>query len=353
MLALLPVFVVNLGGFASGAASGPLVPATPTGTATAQMAAFVAAALFQAKGYPLLAFLFGYSIALTQRRGCDPGQMHEAQRHRRARMRRLLAIGIAHGLLLYWGDVLTLYATAGLLLAARSQRRLGHLWKLAKISLAASIAMTIGFVVLLPSADTSLPPPPAHALEAWSENARLYLLNTVGMVVYLPSTLALMLAGLVAGRLRLLTHRRWLPALRLTAARLLPVALTLNLAWAAVISFVPTEHWPAGLNMDFLVEILGPLLVIGAVAALAASWHRGRARLLRHLAPVGRYSLSIYLGCSLIGVIAIGPLGLHRQPPTVALLLGALLAWAALLATGMALARRDVALPLERWLSKA
>jgi uncharacterized protein len=73
----------------------------------------VNAMLFTHRSYPVLSFLFGVGLAMQWSRlpetTCRPQQL-------RGRMWALLAIGVAHGLLLWPGDVLTTYAVMGLLI---------------------------------------------------------------------------------------------------------------------------------------------------------------------------------------------------------------------------------------------
>ena len=76
--------------------------------------------LITAKFYPIFAFLFGYGHALQRER-----LMRRGRNVRATLMRRygaLLLFGMAHGSLLFFGDILTIYALAGMLLLAESRR---------------------------------------------------------------------------------------------------------------------------------------------------------------------------------------------------------------------------------------
>ncbi|HEU4458357.1 MAG TPA: DUF418 domain-containing protein [Methylibium sp.] len=351
--ALAPVFVVNLGSYSTAFASGPLVPPFPADDPLAQAAAFIVAALFQAKGYPLLAFVFGYSFALARTsRGHGAAERADALAHRRRRMLRLLGIGVVHGLFVYWGDVLTIYAVGGLLLLACSRWRLRSLRRLL-IGLAALALLLLVVLMSLGPMPPAAAPAPADRLQAVLHNAGYYGLSLVNAVFYLPQTLALMLAGFVAGRLRLLRHRRWRPSLARVAAWALPLGLLGNLCWAAAVH-VPAGSAPrSGFDAAPLVDVLGPLLLVGLVARAAIRWQAGRARLLAALAPAGPLALSIYLASSLVGALLLGNVGLGLRPPTGLLLVGALAAWAALVAFARAAARRGERWPLESWLARA
>jgi uncharacterized protein len=84
-----------------------------------QTAFLLIQALFTAKFYPIFAFLFGLGFALQrerlQARGVNPtGIMMR-------RLLTLLAIGALHGLFIWTGDVLLIYALCGMLLCCCSR----------------------------------------------------------------------------------------------------------------------------------------------------------------------------------------------------------------------------------------
>ena len=66
------------------------------------------------KFYPIFAFLFGASFVLITRSARQKlGRWSEAEQLYRRRMKWLLACGIVHGVLIWFGDILTVYAIAG------------------------------------------------------------------------------------------------------------------------------------------------------------------------------------------------------------------------------------------------
>lgn len=73
----------------------------------------VTAMLFTHRSYPVLSFLFGAGLALQW---SHLPVITRRPQHLRGRLWALLAIGVAHGLLLWPGDVLTTYAVLGLLI---------------------------------------------------------------------------------------------------------------------------------------------------------------------------------------------------------------------------------------------
>ena len=112
-IALLGVALVNVHAFAA-------VWSTVYGLDLAKntadvIAEYANAVLFTHRSYPVLAFLFGVGLAWQWQR------LPEADRkpnRLRARLWALLLIGVAHGLLLWPGEVLTVYAVMGLVLVS-------------------------------------------------------------------------------------------------------------------------------------------------------------------------------------------------------------------------------------------
>lgn len=350
MLALAGVLVINAMSHAVGP-YGPLpgVPA-PADSSLAHAAFAGMTLLFQAKAYPLLAFLFGYSFALSMRR-----RAARALAHRRQRMHRLLALGVLHGAFIYSGDILTAYALCGLLLlhwaplpiAALLQR----LWGLLLLW-GASMALAVLLNADAPAVSEALPSyaSVSNWREWWVLNVGAYW-NAVLLspLLFLPELAAITLAGLVAGRLRWLTHRRWQLA-RQRVARWLPMALVANAVYALVLDRTAAQGHAAQNTVVIASALVGPWLSATAVAALAVRWHAG-ARWLAVLAPAGRYTLSIYVGWSILLALLFSGAGAGWQPGTAAVAAIALASWTACVVLGAHAARRGWSGPLERWLA--
>ncbi|MEO7254336.1 MAG: hypothetical protein ABIZ64_08870, partial [Casimicrobium sp.] len=112
-IAMLGVALVNVHAFA---ASWSSVYGLDLAKNTADVVAeYANAVLFTHRSYPVLAFLFGVGLAWQWQR------LPEADRQSsrlRARLWALLLIGVAHGLLLWPGDVLAVYSVMGLVLVS-------------------------------------------------------------------------------------------------------------------------------------------------------------------------------------------------------------------------------------------
>lgn len=351
MLALAGVLVINAMSYAVGP-YGPLPGVPDPVDSWAAHAAFMGMTLlFQAKAYPLLAFLFGYSFALSMR-----SRAVQALAHRRQRMGRLLTLGVLHGAFVYSGDILTAYAVCGFLLLhwarlplATLRRRLWWLLVLWAASMGLAIALSAGAPALteaMPSyASTS------SWREWWLLNLGAYG-NTVLLspLLFLPELATITLAGFVAGRLRWLTHPRW-QAARRQVARWWPAALLANVAYVLVLDWVVPQGHAAQNAVVIASALVGPWLSATVVAALAERWQVGCAAWMTLLAPAGRYTLSVYVGWSILLALLFSGPGAGWQPGTVGMAAVALVCWVACIGFAMYAARRGMTGPLERWLA--
>jgi uncharacterized protein len=351
-LALLPVVAVNWVGYAALPDAGPLAAAQPAGSAAGQGMLLVVAALLAGKGVALLSFLFGYGQGLSRRaRGA------QAAATRRRRVGRLLLLGLAHGLLIYAGDILTTYAICGWLMLGWSRLRLRRLWRrLWVFALVHTLLVSVvsAWLLLAEPGDKavllgSLAAP--NSVPGWlAVNAGGFVLNQLNVLVaglFLP--LALMTAGLMAARLRLFSHRRWRPALARLAGRWLWAGLLANIAWGvALVLALESGDEHGGLALYAFNAHVAVLWLLGLVPALVLAAQRG-AGWMQRLAPLGPHTLSVYIGSSLLSLGVLGGAGLALPLGTAALVLMALLYWSAWLALALRLRGR---LALERWLSR-
>lgn len=346
--ALLGVLVVNAQSTLTGPWGSPLGLPTPADSAAAWGAFGVVAWLFQGKSYPLLAFLFGYGQALGRRGG---------HARRQTRLRRLIMLGVLHGSLLFAGDILTFYGVFGLALLALGRLRARALWRLLWCWVALAVGMQLLALFVL-GRGAAPPFGPTYAsvqgpTEFLAVNASAYGSALIGgVVVFGPELMALMTAGLLAGRLGLLRRARWRPLLTRTARWALPLGLLANAVYAVAATHVSTgvAHPPLWVG---LIGPLGWLLAAGYAAALAQAWHthRGR-RMLAALAPLGRRTLSAYVGLSLLLALALSGAGLRLPLGSAALLLCALAFWGVALAASRVAELRGWRGPLETWVAR-
>jgi uncharacterized protein len=158
-----------------------------------------------------------------------------------------------------------------------------------------------------------------------------------------------MLCGVAAARLRLLTHRRWRGVLKrwLVSGCLPVIALSFAYGWgyAMTPATQPISPW-----LEMLGEAISLPMAALYIGALAWVSDGGRARWCQWLGPLGRRTLTLYVGHSLICLALFSGVGLALAPTTdqaVVFCLGLwLLAWAA---AGLGGKTRW---PLEAWLSR-
>lgn len=148
-IALLGVALVNVHAFAAVWSS--LYGLDLARSAADVVAETVNAMLFTHRSYPVLSFLFGAGLAWQWSHLPEPTRQ---PRHLRPRLWALLAIGVAHGLLLWPGDVLTAYALMGLVIVALLKRS-------NRVILGAAIAAYVFTVLLYTSLGVGMVTAPA------------------------------------------------------------------------------------------------------------------------------------------------------------------------------------------------
>ena len=245
--------------------------------------------------YPLFSLLFGLGFALYLRKGED------ALKRFRRRLVILLFIGLAHGYLVWRGDILASYALVGLLLP---RFRTGPSKRL--MSLALGLALLSGLLFLPLATNPQGQPVSSDSLYATGHYWSIFQLRSTeyttsllsGLVLFGPQLFAFFLVGLVLGRrdlTALTTDRRFL-------SRVFSTSLALALPLLALSLFLGDEVVQAR-GLSFVLEyfVASPLLGFSYLAGMTLLLQRRVwQRLLRFLAPVGRMALSNYLAQSLI-----------------------------------------------------
>ncbi|MGL4576845.1 MAG: DUF418 domain-containing protein [Burkholderiaceae bacterium] len=350
-LAIAGVVVVNTASFAL-VGSGPIAGIVePAGSVIAACVHGIIVALFQNKAYPLLAFLVGYTMAM-QLRG---GAAHAIARRKRVAWI-MIALGLAHGFLLYFGDILLAYGLMMLILVRLRKTRLRRVLRAAVVIGVISILMSTSFMTTKAQDVTHALGDAATWGEAIAANAEMFAYSIAALPIgLLPAVLTFGLLGLAAGRLRWLeAPQHWAAQWRRVAHVGLVAGLLLNLA-NGVFSGVTGYR---GTHYDFseftLPNAVGPLLTAGIVAAVALRFAAGNAQWLRALAPAGRYTLSMYLGTSAVLMLTVpqAGLGLSQRLGTAGLFVFALTLCAVWIVIALTLAKRGIAGPAERLLRR-
>ena len=316
-LALMGILQVNIQSFTWGAGEPLGYLSQPSGALESALY-FLQSALFQGKFYPIFAFLFGVGIALQgrslRRRLC--GGPREVQRVQRRRLLFLFALGIVHGVFLYFGDVLSAYAACALaflaLATARPRRLLAWTYGFGALA-AVSIFLPALLLGAFDSGGPSdqIPQALAHAHEIYCRAGFLTQLRqrlsdelwqqVASIPTFWPQVLALLALGTFAGRLgwlqqperhRLVWRRAWQIGLVAGA----PSALL-----GAAMSLARARDLPgAEAGWDDVVLGASSLLAAAYVAAAVYLFDQPwAAASVRWLASAGRMSLTNYVGQSL------------------------------------------------------
>ena len=313
--ALFGILVANWRGFGWPAefygAPGPVMT-----TAADRAVQTVIDLLFTNKFITLFSFLFGIGFAIQMERAESRGVAFAALHARR--MVVLLLLGLAHGWLLWWGDILATYAVAGLLLLLfrRSGQRTVLGWGIGLQCL--PLVLTLWRLWSGPVARAPTPPPAelvANAARAylggsWMDLQRQLVhdwkVNNAGAQFLVLMTLGLFLLGLYVGRSGFL--QRWqeeAPRLR----RLCAWGLAGGLAGSVAVLAVRKIYQPTLTKLPGLALLLRAVSLL-ATPALSAAYAAGMAlfassgalpRLRQGLQAVGRTALSNYLLQSVVG----------------------------------------------------
>ena len=276
---------------------------------------FALTSLAQGKAYTTLSFLFGYGAMLQLRRtGGVPRFLR--------RSAGLLVLGAVHGVVLFGGDILTLYALCGLVVLV--------LRKAPTVMLLSGGVSLYLYYVLIEAAGVNLTAGdsfaerdrdatealvayggggPGAAIEQHVEEIGVLwsqVYPTFGLGV-----IAVFLIGAAAARAGALTDPAAHPVLWrrvLLAGLAIGIPANIGFALAYGLDYEPTA----------LTDFLSRGLQAGAPAPLAAAYIAAIALLvargspLRPLTPVGRLALSCYIGQSLIAVFLFTGFGLGK-----------------------------------------
>ncbi len=255
----------------------------------------------QTKFYTLFAFLFGVSFYLFMKRS-EEKQLRPYRLMSR-RLLLLLAVGIGHAVLLWFGDVLHVYALIGFMLLLFYKRK-------ASTILAWSLSL-LGLSVLVHAGLTALAA--AFAAEALDEvlfmevpslAERVEFMLTDGIANFflmLPEIMGLFLLGLYAGKKGWLEkdgmpRKKLLGALRIA----LPAAV---LFWVPmVIEYLSSTSYNTNLVYPYMY-LSGKAMAVVYLSLLLLLYRAFGERLFAGLSAVGRMAFTNYLAQTIITVI--------------------------------------------------
>lgn len=322
-LAVFGILLINLWGFVYGytALRYGVVDASANGGD--RLAVFFAAAFAEQKFYPIFAFLFGAGFWMQMRSLEERSGLAEARLIYLRRLKWLLAVGILHGTLLWFGDILTAYALTGFWLLFRAGESWPGIRRSIRLAVIVNLAMLLVTAIIMATlsdlpdygADTASEALLANEIYThggWSEVTRARIndfgMNIGGFWLFVPRIALLFLLGIAAVQRGWLTHPEQHRGLwwRVLLAGLV-VALPLNLwfGYEALGWALEPEGASGTFHMASLIlELSGPALAAAYVAVFMLAGPRVLRVLTALLAPVGRMALTNYLmqsfACGLI-----------------------------------------------------
>ncbi len=328
-LSLFGIIAANIRGFA-GPAEVYVDSAVMWPGAADRLAQVIVEIFIQGKFIAIFSFLFGVGFAVqlgrAEARGSDFGWIYAR------RLAGLAVIGLVHGLLIWWGDILLPYALTGLLLLffRRSDDLSVTFWGIALY------LMPIGLIVLVTSLPLMTGKPMSHepvpsaeelatvveiyGQGSWSEIQRQRVDDAVEQnwsysLVMIPQLLGLFLFGVMAWRRRIFQPLpEWLPRYRLAVFLGLSIGIACNvtaeiLRWSLSVSLLtPTPE----LLPVYLLQALGnPALSIAFVAwVILVCQEEKWLHRLESAGAVGRTALSNYLLQSILATMLFYSYGL-------------------------------------------
>ena len=316
--ALLGILLYNVEVFGGYVFRGLLPPIERIGETLDPGLDFLAHLLIQGKFYSLFSFLFGLGFALQMQRAQTAGADGAALMRRRLGW--LLVFGLAHALLVWFGDILTVYALLGFSLLAFWRLSQRVLLIVALCLLASPVAFYLVFIAVgmgNPLAiDPSIPPEQSligRVVRAIADGSYAEVVQTQAVLypggwirravqLALPRILGMFLLGVWAARTGLpRIGEAQASMLRAWLGCAVAIGLPLNLAFTLLGG--NDALYPAdleGLLTVALAAVGVPLLCLGYVAMFALHWRRARPGHL--LVVAGRTALSQYLGQSVVCV---------------------------------------------------
>ncbi|MFT5083840.1 MAG: hypothetical protein ACI9Y1_001891 [Lentisphaeria bacterium] len=281
----------------------------------------------EGKFYSLFSILFGIGCAIQWQRISSQGTQFVSLWYRR--MGILLIIGLVHMYLIWYGDILTLYACLGLLLPLLI--KLNRTLMLRLIILLLVLPLVI-FAVRYFTADAPFWYQSASVVarlhQAWGldDMSRIAMFTSDNPIIVLQSNITGALqrpmSYLQTGRVFKVLgqflfgfwvgcylfpqlHHRWTPQTKVVIG-LVIVAIACNLIYAGIknIFASPFMLTPIGVVQALAYHIGSTTMAICYILAMGYIWRQGRLRkFFDPLILLGRMSLTNYLGQSVIGIL--------------------------------------------------
>lgn len=312
--AVFGILLINVWGFVYGYTALRYGVIEASATSGDRLAVFLAAAFAEQKFYPIFSFLFGAGFALQMQSLEAKSGLGSAKKIYLRRLTWLLLIGLLHGALLWFGDILTAYALTGFWLLTRAGLPLAETLRSLKIAIIVNAYLLLLTAILIAAianmdeygAETAAEALRAHDVYSgggWIEVARARVsdfgANIGGFWLFVPRIALLFLLGVTTVQLGWLTHpelhrRVWRRILLIG----LLVALPFNVWWGyEALSWALDPELNSGSmhTASFLLDLSGPALGAAYVAVFMLVGERVMTTVGAWLAPAGRMALTNYL----------------------------------------------------------
>lgn len=273
--------------------------------------------------YTMFSFLFGLGFYIFLSRAIDKGYAAKGMYIRRISL--LLLFGVAHGIFLWYGDILWTYAVAGIFLLL--------FYKLSPKTnlLIAIVILAVGTIFAILTALAALAMGDSEALAGipmWFDmeevilnggyfdvimmNTSILLLMVLQAFVTVPNVLALFLIGLYAGQKGIFQNLDGHRALiNKTAIIGIGIGLPVKILSGYGTTFqAGNEFWS---SLGLLGNSLGgPLMALGYIALFIIISRKTKV-LVKLLQPVGQMALTNYISQTVIMLIIFYGFGLFNQ----------------------------------------
>jgi uncharacterized protein len=278
-----------------------------------RLAVWLTAFFLEYKFYPIFCFCFGYGVAVQaagwKRRGEDATQRLQK------RLNFMLFMGIAHGLFIWFGDILARYALTAIILKRHILKGPRALLKVARFWLIITLAVTLVYslTLLVPEGldHRELLAMTAEAREVYEsgtywevtmQRAQDFAAITFSFLFVFPQAMLLFVLGAVAARMGWISrperHTAFLKRVLLMA---LAIGLPLNIVFT-LDGMARTED--AALMYGFTTSVISSIVPIFSFVYIAGfalfSTTTFGGLLVRVLAPMGKLALTNYVLQSLV-----------------------------------------------------
>ncbi len=369
--ALFGILAVNIQCFVTGLAAPSLGILDAQSSRADHLAVWLTAFLLEFKFYPIFSFCFGYGFAVQMRRWSAAG-VPLKQRFGR-RMNAMLFMGLAHGTLLWFGDILTRYAFTGYILRHYAGCGPRKLLAAAKFWLVIAAGLLMLFAILASLGDSSetiadiatgkrmMREEAAQVIATYTlsnyfdatlQRIADYKSVTLNFIAVIPHFMTIFLFGALAAQLGLLRHPErhrafwkklwWFGVL---------VGVPINLIHASFQIQASQNPWvPTNSVIAMVASEMAPIMAVAIVASFALYGGRsvGR-RIVSLLAPAGRIALTLYVCQSIAMALLLNgfALGLGATLRPAGLFLMAIAIYVLLIALSHVMRTFDIPGPLE------